>query len=133
MRGSEQYSFRDPRGRTWEVPVVQPDAVAFIGALVWRFPQLLDAFGQHLLDNDGEVRPHVFMAEVERWAERLVSERRELVVSLLRQLDEGVAADRPAVVNLIDVSFVENLPYDGEPGTEVRDLLPTRLRALLRH
>ena len=50
----------------------------------------------------------------------------------MKFLDE-TEADDPilSVVNLIDVSFVENLPYDGEPGTEVRDLLPTRLRALL--
>src|SRR5262245_25349227 len=100
-----------PRVRT----VIQPDAVAYPGALVWRFPDLLEPFGEHLADNDGEVLPHVFMADVERWAEGLVAARRELLDDLLAELDRALAGGREAVVNLIDVSFVENLPYPDEP------------------
>jgi hypothetical protein len=113
--------------------VIQPDTVAYIGALVWRYPDLLDAFGEHLADNSGEVLPHVFMAEVERWAEAVALERRELLIDLLAELDRALSSGHEAVVNLIDVSFVENLPYPGEPNAEIRDLLPPGLRALLRH
>lgn len=113
--------------------MIQPDAVAYTGALVWRYPDLLEPFGEHLLDNGGEVLPHVFMADVERWAEALVVERRELLIDLLAELDRALSSGCDAVVNLIDVSFVENLPYPGEPNAEIRELLPPGLRALLRH
>jgi len=38
-----------------------------------------------------------------------------------------------AVRNLIDVSFVEQLPYPDEPNSQLRDLLPDVLRRLVRH
>ena len=78
--------------------MIQPEAVAFTGALVWMFPELMPAFGEHLVDNEGEVLPHVFMAQVERWAEQLVSERSPL---LERHLEESAGPLR-------DQEFDEN-------------------------
>jgi hypothetical protein len=112
---------------------IQPAAVAYTGSLVWRFPDLLEPFGEHLADNDGEVLPHVFMAVVERWAESLLAERPEELTELLAELDHALDAGQEAVANLIDVSFVENLPYPDEPNAEIRNLLPVRLKGLLRH
>jgi len=111
----------------------QPEMVAFTGALVWMFPELMPEFAEHLSDNEGEVLPHVFMAQVERWAEQLVSERLPLVERLLEELERGYERGGEPVRNLIDVSFVENLPYPKQPHAELRALLPPRLMLLLRH
>ncbi len=111
----------------------QPLAVAFIGSLVWRFRDLLPQFAEHLEDNEGEVLPHPFMADVERWAETLVADHRDELTTLLHALADGVERGDDAVRNLIDVSFVELLPYPDQPNSEIRDLLPAPLRSLLRH
>lgn len=113
--------------------MIQPETVAFTGALVWRFPELMPEFGEHLSDNEGEVLPHVFMAQVERWAEQFVSERRPLVERLLEELEKGYERGGEPVRNLIDVSFVENLAYPDQPNAELRALLPPRLKLLLHH
>lgn len=113
--------------------MIRPADHAFIGALVWSFPDLMDEFGKHLADNNGELLPHVFMASVEKWAESLLAGRTTELDSLLRFLADGVEADFESVRNLIDVSFVENLPYPDEPNAAVRTMLPVELGVLLRH
>ncbi len=113
--------------------MIRPADHAFTGALVWAFPELLDELGEHLADNDGELLPHVFMASVERWAETLVSDRRSDLDRLLTVLADGYDAGHESVQNLVDVSFVENLPYPDEPNAEIRGMLPAALRRLLRH
>ncbi len=111
----------------------QPLAVAFIGSLVWRFQDLLSRFAEHVEDNEGDILPHVFMAEVERWAETLLADRRNELAALLGALAEGFENGDDAVRNLIDVSFVEQLPYPDEANSQLRDLLPDVLRRLVRH
>jgi hypothetical protein len=37
--------------------MIQAETVAFTGALVWKFPELLPDLGEHLADNDREVPP----------------------------------------------------------------------------
>lgn len=113
--------------------MIEPEAVAFIGALVWKFPDLMHDFGEHLADNDREVLPHVFMAQIERWAELLSSKQSPLLERLLDELDRGYEAGGGPVRNLIEVSFVENLPYPEDPNEELRELLPTHLKPLLKH
>lgn len=113
--------------------VSPPEIVAYIGVLVWKYPDLLELFGEHLEDNEGEVLAHPFMYEVEKWAEGLLAERRDLLVDLLDELDGALSCGRQNVVDLIGASFVENLPYPGEPNSEIRELLPSGLRALLSH
>lgn len=44
--------------------------VALVGALAWRFPGLRHLLEEHIVDNDGEILPHIVMADFERWAER---------------------------------------------------------------
>jgi hypothetical protein len=111
----------------------QPLAVAFVCSLVWRFRGLQARFAEHLEDNEGEILPHPFMADVERWAESLLADRRDELAALLDALADGVERGDEAVRNLIDVSFVEELPYPDQPNSEIRDLLPAPLRNLLRH
>ena len=108
------------------------EQVVRLGTIAWRFPAFVPFVDEHLVDMGGEVLPHLLMADCERWAESLVDNDRAQLARLLALLDEaaGGGAD---VVNLVDVSFVENLPYDGEPNAAIRDLLGPRLRALLRH
>jgi hypothetical protein len=111
---------------------IQPSAIAFVGHLVWRFPELSEVFAEHVYDEEG-VLPHVFMADVERFAEALLVSAPDRLASLLLTLEEGYASGDPAVTNLVDVSFVESLPYPGEANSTIRDLLPAGLRSLLRH
>jgi hypothetical protein len=113
--------------------MIRPADHAFIGALVWRFPELMDDLGEHLADNNRELLPHVFMASVEKWAESLLEGRTSELEALLNFLADGVAGGLESVQNLIDVSFVENLPYPDEPTAAIRAMLPAELRSLLRH
>lgn len=113
--------------------MIHPADHAFIGALVWRFPDLMDDLGEHLADNNRELLPHVFMASVEKWAESLLAGRASELEALLKFLAGGVASGFESVHNLIDVSFVENLPYPDEPNAAIRAMLPAELRSLLRH
>ena len=58
--------------------MIRPDDVALTGAIVWRFPELMEMFREHLTDNNREVIPHVSMGQIERWAEQLVHGQRPL-------------------------------------------------------
>lgn len=111
---------------------LQPSAIAFVGHLVWLFPELHAPFTEHVHDEEG-VLPHVFMAEVERFAESLLDSSPERLASLLEVLEQGCESGDVAVTNLVDVSFVEALPYPDEANAAIREMLPPTLRALLRH
>ena len=110
--------------------------VAFVGALVYAFPVLRPVLEEHLGDQEGEVLPHLFMADVERWLEREVMNRRaqsaEEIATLLAFLEEAVATGDPEVNELIAVSFLEHLPRPGQPGSEIRDMVGPHLRRQLR-
>lgn len=113
--------------------MTNPQDVALIGALVWTFPDLTERFGEHLSDNDGEVLPHVFMADIERWAEQLVQSDPAMLEHLLKSLSDAYSGGPRSVRDLIGVSFVEELPYPDEPNAEIRAMLPAPLKLLLRH
>ena len=113
--------------------VIQPGAWSFVGHLVWTLPDLAPVFEEHLSDQGGTLLPHVFMADVERWAESVVDASPAIVEALLDELAVGWLRGGDAVANLIEVSFVENLPYPDEPAVELRSMLPASLAALLRH
>jgi hypothetical protein len=110
--------------------ISQPTAI--VGHLVSTFPELKARFRDHVFELDG-VLPHVFMADVERFAEELLASSKVRLGDLLQFLEDGIASADPAVVNLIDVTFIASLPYAGEPNSELRDCLPDGLRGLLRH
>lgn len=102
--------------------------VAFIGALTCRFPMLLPVLQSHLDEQGGEVLPHIFMGAVERWARtefmRDPAAFRPMVVSIMEYLHQadlkvGSTGD---VHDLIYASFVEGLPWPGQPGYELRQM-----------
>jgi hypothetical protein len=73
------------------------------------------------------------MAQIEKWCENALATTPAIVERLLSALDNGYEHGDDAVRNLIDVSFVEELPYPDEPSSEIREMLPPNLRSLLRH
>jgi hypothetical protein len=112
-------------------------AVALVGELAYNVPELLPLLEEHLEDQDGEVLPHIFMADVERWVEAglvdEVGESRPAVRKLLALLEDAVVegADE-SVIEVIHASFLEHLPQPGEPCAELREMLGPRLTARLR-
>lgn len=110
--------------------------VAFVGALVYRFPELLEVLQEHLEDQAGEVLPHVFMGDVTRWLVRrfLAAGRNDATLREILSFMEGAfKSDREEVKELLAVSFLENLPCFGESGFEIRSVIgPTMQEELAR-
>jgi hypothetical protein len=99
--------------------------VAFVGALCDRHRFLLPVLQEHLDDFDGEVLPHLLMADIERWAEGEVAEARagidSDVVAVLSSIEQAFAAlGDTDVGELIAASFVEHLPRSGALGADFR-------------
>jgi len=109
-------------------PVAQ---LAFIDELVRAVPDLRPVWRAHVEDWD-EVLTHIFLADVRRTAQRWFDSQREddraALAALLDHLDESVDTD-PQVRELVATGFVEDLPYPGEPGDGIVDLLGPKLRA----
>ncbi len=101
--------------------------VAFVGALVYRFGALLPLLQDHLEEQEGEVLPHLFMADVERWVEGEVksgdSSRCAQVQAMLDFLEIVYSTAGEEVEELISVSFLEHLPRPGDPGCEIRRMV----------
>lgn len=108
------------------------EEVAFVGALVHRFPALTALLREHLAYYDA-LLPRAFMGDVTRWA---VAKQRagspselapflEFVESCYRQ---GTTEEQ----ELISVSFLENLPGPEEPGGDLRSALGPQLAEQLR-
>lgn len=110
--------------------------VAFVGALFHRFKVLQPLLEEHLDDQDGEVLPHLLMADVERWAEAEIAKSDESARAFVREvlafLEVAYATQGSEVEELIAVSFLEHLPRPGEPGSQLRALLGPRLAEELR-
>jgi hypothetical protein len=107
--------------------------LALVCAIAWEFPQLLGHLEEHLQDNAGEVIPHVLMGEYERWAESLAHDRHLDLERLFRMLEQAYESGDEDVRNLIEVSFVEQLPYPDEANAAIRDFVGPALGSLLQH
>jgi len=101
----------------------------FIGVLIDRCPPLLPLLQEHI-DTYDELLPHVFLADVTRWVtERYQEDPSDPALNAaLGYIDEYFAAGGPEDRELVGVSFLENLPRAGEPGSEIRDGLGPALR-----
>lgn len=110
--------------------------VAFVGSLVYPFRELRPLLQEHLDDQEGELLPHLFMADIERWLEQEVMNRpvqsAEAVTGVLALLEEAYAAGDQEVNELISVSFLEHLPRPGDLGSEIRTMVGPHLREQLR-
>jgi hypothetical protein len=71
--------------------------VAFVGALVHRFPALLSLLQRHLVNYDG-LLPHVFMGDVTRWIVKELDSGSDASASRIARFswrqDSGVAIKR---------------------------------------
>jgi hypothetical protein len=102
--------------------------VAAIGALVDAHRELTPVLAEHLEDNDGELLPHLVMADIVRW---LVDHREtdpEVCQSILEWLEREYTRGPEDVRGLITASGVEMIPDPGQPGSELRDLLGPELK-----
>lgn len=102
--------------------------VAAIGALVDAYRQLTPVLAEHLEDNDGELLPHLVMADIIRW---LVDHRAtdpDVCRAILDWLELEYTRGPEEVRGLITVSGVEMIPDPGQPGSELRSLLGPELR-----
>ena len=80
-------------------------------SLAFGIPGLARLLDDHI-EYFGELLPHIFIADVVRWAEERASIEPEASCALAEQLDRAYEWGDSEVVELIVVSFVENLADD---------------------
>lgn len=101
--------------------------VSFMGALTYAHPWLLPVLDEHLVDQDGEVLPHLLMADVERWAEReIVGAGRDSphLRGLLSFLEAAFGTHHDDEIGeVVSASFLEHLPRPGERAGALRELV----------
>ncbi len=81
--------------------------------------------------------PHLYMADVERWAEREVDRNPTKVSLELRELlgfieAEFVKHSNSEIAEVISASFLEHLPRLGEAGAALRGFVGPTCAARLR-
>jgi hypothetical protein len=111
-----------------------PGAVAFVDRVTAAVPALLRLAAENEYGDRGDVLVHGFLGDVAfreldnyRSGGPVAMEEVRTVIALL----EGELGTDRGVDEAIAVSFVENLPYPGEPGADLVDLLGPKLRAEL--
>jgi hypothetical protein len=113
----------------WVVPT---STIAFCDALVTEFPELEPNLAEHREDMEGETLPHVFMADVTRWfMERYRAGESRSAKALTDWFDSQYPTADADVRNVIDVSFLENLPWPPDPDAMVSKLLGPHLHQTL--
>jgi hypothetical protein len=115
------------------------DGASFVTTILARFPRLGGILVEHLKDSAGEVLPHVFLGEVTRHVQSLLlaadgpgSPSGREARQILAYLEEVYSTGTREIRELIAVSFLENLPGSGQPGSQVREMLGPQLSAQLR-
>jgi hypothetical protein len=101
-----------------------------IETLVALHPELAPVLTEHVEDNEGEVLPHLVMADVVRW---LVAHRNTdpaACRSIMRWMEERFHDGPDEVRGMIAVSGVEMIPDPGQPGAELREWLGPALREI---
>lgn len=101
--------------------------VAFILELVGDVPELRPLLNEHLADNYEEILPHVFLADVLRYA--LAHPREAAVATTLERLEEAFRLGDEERKELISTGFLENLPVASEDHTGLRARLGPMLCA----
>lgn len=106
------------------------NTVAAIGALIDAHRDLLPVLEEHLIDNEGEVLPHLVLADVVRWLVGHRASHPDVCRSVLAWLEREFNDGAEDVRGLITVSGVVMIPDPGQPGSELRDLLGPSLRGV---
>lgn len=107
--------------------------VSFVGVLCRACRFLLPVLAEHLDEQEGEVLPHLFLADVVRWSERALSEgRTEELRRLFIELESEFVGPDEEVQEAISASFLEHLPRPGTLGSELREFAGPRCAERLR-
>ena len=112
--------------------------ISFVKASAARFPELKTLLEEHTKDNDGEILPYVFLGDVTRYVLSLLfagssgdlEARRELR-RILDYLEDAYSNGGEEIQDLIALSFLENLPRQGERGAQIRDMVGPNLKKQL--
>lgn len=108
----------------------------WIEYLVRAAPGLESVYDEHIADFD-ELLPHVFLGAVARYVangftsgdqDPLHRSHRIDAEKVLRVLEESVATRDPAVLELVSVSFLENIDWAGIGGELIRSAMGPQLR-----
>jgi hypothetical protein len=115
---------------------VNASNVAFICALIYARDELIPILQEHLDDQEGEILPHLLIADIERWCEAQVEARRSgsgPLRAVLDFIEEALSSGAaPEVEELISVSFLEHLPKPGDSGDRLREILGPKTTTTLR-
>ncbi|MEU5658086.1 hypothetical protein ABZ802_21090 [Streptomyces sp. NPDC047737] len=106
--------------------------VQLVKDLVSRIPEFEDLYESHVFDENGTVLPHVFFWDVTQetvqsylGADADAPDWRRTLTFLEAQSARGV----PGIDEVIDTSFLEYLPFPGEPGHAIVEELGPVLAA----
>ncbi|MFK4641086.1 DUF7674 family protein [Paenarthrobacter histidinolovorans] len=108
------------------------DSQQFMRELIADHPHLRPSYKEHLDDNDGELLPHLLIADICRWVVAEQASNPLRVLQLLSWLEvhfAGVGHAMDDVDNVIAVSFIEHLPLPSELGAGVVLLLGPKMKA----
>jgi len=116
---------------------VSAETEAFVSELATAFPQLDPLLAEHLESNNGGMLPHMFVADVARWAISSYADPKEHAElrRLFAFLERGFAQSSSAAHNVDDVrelltdSFLEILPRPKEPGAGIDAFLGPAMHA----
>lgn len=116
---------------------VPTSSVRLVERLVARVPELRPSYDEHVADYD-VVLPHVYFGDVTRWVVADFEATRERPDAtggwrdVVEFLDEEYPVSDDDAQAVIEQSFVENLPYPGEPGYGIERHLGPELTAIYR-
>ncbi len=79
--------------------------------LVTAFPALSPLLAEHRADQDGEILPYLFLADVARWAQHTFPAHPDMVGDLVDWLDREFVGAEAAQKDLIGLGFVEAIPF----------------------
>lgn len=78
------------------------------------FSPLEPVMAKHLADQEGELLPYLFMADVARWAQATYPSDPGLVGEIVDWLEREFVQASAAEKDLIGLGFVETIPYPPE-------------------
>ncbi|MGR9348821.1 hypothetical protein ACU8NW_29995 (plasmid) [Rhizobium leguminosarum] len=105
--------------------------VAFTAGAAFKFRQLEDVLSEHLKDNDGEILPHLLMADYCRLVERVPDD--EWVRNFLAYLEDNFVGQSGSLTELISVSFIEHLLPNESLSDPIIKRLGKRMQQEHRH
>jgi len=101
-----------------------------INRLVAEFNELTPILEESLEDNEGELLPHLVLADVIRWLAEHIESEGNTCRSILEWLEREYEQGSEDVQGLITVSGVEMIPDPGQPGSSLRGWLGPALQGV---